>query len=103
MARGSGIWAVISLWNILSTGMICARCGFSRSLLRRETYRKLELSGHVLNAERVCSLLSEWKLTEKEFNMLEEEFRVDDHRYWEKDDRKRPPGSADAAEMERYR
>ena len=64
---------------------------FSRSLLRRETYRKLELSGHVLNAERVCSLLSQWELTEKEFNMLEEEFRVDDHRYWEKDDRKRPP------------
>lgn len=26
---------------------------FSRSLLRRETYRKLEASGHVLNAERV--------------------------------------------------
>lgn len=64
---------------------------FSRSLLRRETYRKLELSGHVLNAERVCSLLSEWELTEKEFNMLEEEFRVDDHRYWEKDGQKKPP------------
>ena len=64
---------------------------FSRSLLRRETYRKLELSGHVLNAERVCSLLAEWKLTEKDFNMLEEEFRVDDHRYWEKDSQKRPP------------
>lgn len=64
---------------------------FSRSLLRRETYRELELSGHVLNAERVCRLLSEWELTEKEFNMLEEEFRVDDHRYWEKDSQKRPP------------
>ena len=64
---------------------------FSRSLLRRETYRKLELSGHVLNAERVCSLLAEWKLTDKELNMLEEEFRVDDHRYWEKDGQKRPP------------
>lgn len=64
---------------------------FSRSLLRRETYRKLELSGHVLNAERVCSLLSEWKLTEKELIMLEEEFRMDDHRYWEQDGQKRPP------------
>ena len=64
---------------------------FSRSLLRRETYRKLELSGHVLNAERVSSLLSEWGLTEKEFDMLEEEFRVDDHGYWEKDGQKRPP------------
>ena len=63
---------------------------FSRSLLRRETYRKLELSGHVLNAERVCRLLTEWELTEKELGLLEEEFRVDDHRYWENDERKQP-------------
>lgn len=74
-----------------STAATCGRSGFPRSLLRRETYRKLELSGHVLNAERVCSLLAEWKLTDKELNMLEEEFRVDDHRYWEKDGQKRPP------------
>ena len=45
----------------------------------------------MLNAERVSSLLSEWGLTEKEFDMLEEEFRVDDHGYWEKDGQKRPP------------
>lgn len=63
---------------------------FSRSLLRRETYRKLELSGHTLNAERVCSLLTEWELTGKELAMLEEEFRVDDHRYWKNDKRKQP-------------
>ena len=63
---------------------------FSRSLLRRETYRKLELSGHVLNAQRVCRLLTEWELTEKELGLLEEEFRVDDHRYWENENRKQP-------------
>ena len=64
---------------------------FSRSLLRRETYRKLELTGHVLNAERICRLLSDWKLTEKELSKLEEEFRVDDHTYWENSPQKRPP------------
>ena len=64
---------------------------FSRSLLRRETYRKLELSGHVLNAERICRLLSGWNLTDRELEMLEEEFRVDDHRYWENSRKKQPP------------
>ena len=64
---------------------------FSRSLLRRETYRKLEASGHVLNAERVFRELTGWDLTEKELSMLEEEFYVDDHRYWEDKDQKRPP------------
>ena len=56
---------------------------FSRSLLRRETYRKLEQEKRVLNAERICRLLSEWKLEEKELAALEEEFYVDDHRFWE--------------------
>lgn len=63
----------------------------SRSLLRRETYRKLELCGHVLNAERIYGLIEEWELPEKEFAMLEEEFYTDDHRYWERDAEKRPP------------
>ena len=64
---------------------------FSRSLLRRETYRKLEAAGHVLNAERVFRELTGWELTEKELSMLEEEFYVDDHRYWEDKDQKCPP------------
>lgn len=64
---------------------------FSRSLLRRETYRKLEAAGHVLNAERVFRELTGWELTEKELSMLEEEFYVDDHRYWEDKDQKRLP------------
>ena len=37
------------------------RC--SRSLLRRETYRRLESSGHVLNAERIFRELKSWELT----------------------------------------
>lgn len=55
---------------------------FSKSLLRRETYRKLELSKKTLHAERVYRLLVSWGLEEKEFVKLEEEFYVDDHRYW---------------------
>mgnify|MGYP000258372331 CR=1 FL=1 len=64
---------------------------FSRSLLRRETYRKLEAEKHVLNAERVFRILKGWELAEKDLAALEEEFRVDDHRYWEDQDPKRKP------------
>lgn len=56
---------------------------WSRSLLRRETYRKLEAGGRVMNAERIFRELKAWELTEKELSRLEEEFRTDDHRYWE--------------------
>ena len=56
---------------------------WSRSLLRRETYRKLETGGRVMNAERIFRELKAWELTEKERSRLEEEFRTDDHRYWE--------------------
>lgn len=64
---------------------------FSRSLLRRETYRKLEAAGHVLNAERILKELEGWKLTDRELVSLEEEFYVDDHRYWPEEEKKRPP------------
>ncbi len=98
-STGNGSGSTNRLWDLscdiavehIIDGYDLRPVRFSRSLLRRETYRKLELSGHVLNAERVSSLLSEWGLTEKEFDMLEEEFRVDDHGYWEKDGQKRPP------------
>ena len=56
---------------------------WSRSLLRRETYRKLEAGRRVMNAERIFRELKAWELTEKELSRLEEEFRTDDHRYWE--------------------
>lgn len=56
---------------------------FSRSLLRRETYRHLEQEGKVLNAERIYAMLAEWALSDKEIERLETEFYVDDHRYWE--------------------
>lgn len=66
---------------------------WSRSLLRRETYRKLEAGGRVMNAERIFRELKAWELTEKELSRLEEEFRTDDHRYWENRDpeRKKEP------------
>lgn len=56
---------------------------YSRSLLRRETYRKLEQGGHVLNAEYIYRELEKQELEEKDLARLEEEFYVDDHRYWE--------------------
>ena len=56
---------------------------WSRSLLRRETYRKLEDGRRVMNAERIFRELKAWELTEKELSRLEEEFRTDDHRHWE--------------------
>ena len=75
---------------------------YSRSLRRRETYRKLETDVEktltrqdgkrkkkVLNAERIYKELFQWKLSEKELEQLEQEFFVDDHRYWE--NKKNPP------------
>ena len=66
---------------------------FSRSLLRRETYRKLEAEKKVLNAERIYRILTAWELEEKELLKLEQEFYQDDHRYWEnqKPDQKPSP------------
>ena len=37
----------------------------------------------MLNAERVYALLMGWNLEEKELARLEQEFYVDDHKYWE--------------------
>ena len=64
-------------------GMSYRSIRFSRSLLRRETYRLLEKEGKTLNAQRVYKILSEWNLNEKDLTNLEQEFRTDDHRYWE--------------------
>ena len=64
-------------------GMNYRSIRFSRSLLRRETYRLLEKEGKTLNAQRVCKILSGWNLSEKDFVNLEQEFRTDDHKYWE--------------------
>lgn len=67
---------------------------YSRSLLRRETYRRLEqeAEGKVLNAERVFRLLRKWELSAEQWKKLYEEFYVDDHRYWQnKNPEKKPP------------
>lgn len=74
-------------------GMNYRSIRFSRSLLRRETYRLLEKEGKTLNAQRVYKILSGWNLSEKDFVNLEQEFRTDDHKYWEskKSDQKPNP------------
>ena len=64
-------------------GMNYRSIRFSRSLLRRETYRLLEKEGKTLNAQRIYKILSEWNLSEKDFTNLEQEFRTDDYKYWE--------------------
>ena len=56
---------------------------YSRSLLRRETYRILEAEGKTLNAQRIYKILMSWNLEEKELERLEQEFYTDDHKYWE--------------------
>lgn len=65
----------------------------SKSLLRRETYRRLEqeANGKVLNAERIFKILQSWNLGEKELEKLEQEFYVDDHRYWESQKQNQQP------------
>lgn len=55
---------------------------FSRSLLRRETYRRLENTDRLLTAERIFKELQKLELSVKELEKLEQEFYTDDHRYW---------------------
>ncbi len=64
---------------------------FSRSLLRRETYRKLEAEKKTLHAERIYKLLRQWELPQRDIEKLEREFYVDDHRYWENQNRQKRP------------
>ncbi len=58
----------------------------SRSLLRRETYRRLFGELKVLASEKVYGVLDMWELSEDELLRLEAEFRVDDHSYWPRED-----------------
>ena len=58
----------------------------SRSLLRRETYRRLLSELKVLASEKVYGVLDMWELSEDELFRLEAEFRVDDHSYWPRED-----------------
>lgn len=64
---------------------------FSRSLLRRETYRKLEEQKRTLHAERIYKVLRQWELSEEQLAKLEKEFYVDDHRYWENQQPQKKP------------
>ena len=53
-----------------------------RSMLRRDTYRRLEKEGKTLNAERIYKYITGWDLDEKQLLALRSEFTVDDHKYW---------------------
>lgn len=80
----------IRLWNLscdiavehLIDGNHHRSVRYSRSLLRREAYRKLELEGKTLHAEQILKILLKWQLDEKGLAKLEQEFYVDDHQYW---------------------
>lgn len=58
----------------------------SRSFLRRETYRKLELEMKVLTPQKVCACLEKWALPSRKMEELAREFYVDSHIYWPDDD-----------------
>lgn len=89
------------LWNLscdiavehMIDGIYHRSVRYSRSLLRRETYRLLEKEKKTLNAERIYKILKEEFLKEKELAQLEKEFYVDDHKYWanQQSDRKPNP------------
>ena len=89
------------LWNLscdiavehMIDGIYHRSVRYSRSLLRRETYRLLEKEKKTLNAERIYKILKEEFLKEKELAQLEKEFYVDDHKYWanQQPDRKPTP------------
>ena len=59
-----------------------------QSWLRQKTYRKLAEKNKVLTAERVYRELEAWELPERDFAALMQEFTVDDHKYWAKDEEK---------------
>ena len=61
----------------------------SRSLLRRETYQKMQKKMKVLTAEKIYAELIRWNLTEYELAVLEQEFLTDSHVYWPQDEDKK--------------
>ena len=61
----------------------------SRSLLRRETYQKMQKKMKVLTAEKIYAELIRCNLSEYELMLLEQEFLTDSHVYWLDDDDKK--------------
>ena len=53
-----------------------------RSLIRRDTYSRLENEGKTLNAERIYKYLMNWDMNTNQLQVLRDEFTVDDHKYW---------------------
>lgn len=54
------------------------------SAFRRKVYLELRNTLPVVTAEKIYQKLTSQKLTEREFAELVREFRVDDHRFWER-------------------
>lgn len=71
--------SVIDQWKLR-----CLKKGMS--WLRRETYSRLKEKMKVLTAEKVYRILEESQMSREDMIRLGEEFAVDDHRYWPKDD-----------------
>lgn len=96
--------ALTRLWNLscdiaaehLIDGNYHRSVRCSRSLLRRETYRKLEAEGKTLHAERIFQLMIQWQIDEKGLTKLEQEFYVDDHQYWPDHQTDKKPDSSAA-------
>lgn len=61
----------------------------SRSALRRQTYQRLSKELKVFSADKVYKVLESMELAERELSALEEEFRVDDHGYWPKEEERK--------------
>ncbi len=55
-----------------------------KSLLRRETYGKFKKDIQVMNAQSIYRYFQKTQFEEKEIQKLENEFLVDDHRLWYK-------------------
>ena len=71
-------------------GMFHRSVRFSRSMLRRDIYRRLKEQIPVLNAQSIYRELKSWNLSSDQLEKLSVEYVVDDHVLWEsQEERKR--------------
>lgn len=86
------------LWNLacdiavesMIDGMFHRSVRFSRSMLRRDIYRRLKEQIPVLNAQSIYRELKSWNLSSDQLEKLSVEYVVDDHVLWEsQEERKR--------------
>ena len=85
------------LWNLscdiavesMIDGMFHRSVRFSRTPLRRETYRQLRNKIPTLNAQRIYRELESWELSPEKQKRLAAEYYVDDHIFWEEKKKKK--------------